>query len=241
MAATSLGKAPWQAQGEEKRKAVRRLFADVAPRYDFMNALMSLALHRRWRAFAVSRLALQEGDPALDVCCGTGDFLIPLRRAVGERGLLTGADFCEPMLGIARRKAPDSELVVADAASLPFADDSFQAVTVGWGLRNLADLDSGLAEIARCLKPGGTLVSVDMAMPRNGLVRRLSLAICNGLLPRIGALFGLSEAYAYLPKSAERFASRDKLRQRFEAAGFRDVEWRDMMFGNICVMWGTKR
>lgn len=217
------------------------MFAEIAPNYDRINGMMSLSLHRRWRAHAVSLLNLQPGDAALDVCCGTGDFLVPLRNAVGGGGMAVGADYCAPMLDIASKKTGSKRLALADACALPVATGRFDALTVGWGLRNLADLDAGLREAARVLKPGGRMLSLDMAIPRNPAVRAVSGLICGSVLPVLGRLFGSKEAYTYLPKSAEQFATREELRAAFESAGFEDVRWKDLIFGNICIVWGRKR
>ncbi len=240
MAVTTAEKAPWQAEGAEKREAVRAMFAKVAPHYDRVNSLMSLAMHRRWRARAVKLLGLRIGERALDVCCGTGDFLVPLSRAVGSAGLAVGIDYCPQMLALARSKLPGSRLALGDACALPVSSSSFDAVTVGWGLRNLADLDAGIAEMVRALKPGGRFASLDMARPRNRIVRAVSGWVCGALLPWIGSLFGSREAYTYLPKSTERFASREELTEAFERAGLIEVRWKDLMFGNICIHWGRK-
>src|SRR5687768_564707 len=132
--ATQAEKAPWRAVGAEKREAVQRLFAEIAPRYDLLNSIMSLSRHRRWRTHAVTLLRLQPGDSALDVCCGTGDFLKPLREAVGTKGKVMGLDFCLPMLQMARAKSCPALLVQADACLLPVQSESVDAVTVGWGI-----------------------------------------------------------------------------------------------------------
>jgi demethylmenaquinone methyltransferase/2-methoxy-6-polyprenyl-1,4-benzoquinol methylase len=234
-------RAPWQAKGEQKREAVRQMFAEIAPRYDLLNSFMSLSRHRRWRAYAVRVLGLEEGDTALDVCCGTGDFLSPLRKAVGPSGKLAGLDFCLPMLEKARSKAVGGTLVQGDACRLPVRSGSVNAVTVGWGIRNVPDIDLAHLEIARVLKHGGRFVSVDMALPRNAAVRAASRFVCGACLPALGSLFGLKKAYTYLPKSTEQFASREELADSMRRAGFEEVGWKDFMGGNICVHWGVKR
>ena len=265
----------WQAEGERKRAAVRGMFDGIARGYDRMNGLMSLGLHHRWRGFAVSRLLLKPGDRALDVCCGTGDFMVPLRRAVGPEGRVVGVDFCLPMLegakaklreplplgrgrgGVAASQIPtDLEerprtrpspegggpgLALGDACRLPVASGAFDAVSVGWGLRNVPDLDAALREAARVLKAGGRFVSLDMARPRNPLVRRAAELALRRVLPLLGGLLRLEgEAYAYLPESTLRFASRETLAAAMERAGFVDVAYRDLMLGNLCVHWGRK-
>jgi demethylmenaquinone methyltransferase/2-methoxy-6-polyprenyl-1,4-benzoquinol methylase len=233
-------KTPWQAEGEEKREKVRQMFAEIAPRYDLVNSLMSFSRHRHWRAFAVSVLNLSQGDRALDVCSGTGDFIAPLRKAVGDPGSVAGLDFCLPMLEIAKKKGVPGSLLEGDACRLPIRDASVNAVSVGWGIRNVPDIDAAHREMARVLKPGGRLVSVDMAKPRNPIVRLGSKLVGRGLLPLLGSIFGARKAYTYLPKSTEKFLSRQELRESMERAGLKDVRWKDFMFGNICIHWGTK-
>jgi demethylmenaquinone methyltransferase/2-methoxy-6-polyprenyl-1,4-benzoquinol methylase len=228
----------WETEGERKRTMVREMFSEIAPKYDLMNSVMSLSLHTRWRSYVVSRLALRQGDSALDVCCGTGDFLAPLRKAVG-RGRLLGLDFCYPMLEKARAKA-DASLGVADACRLPVRESSFDAVTVGWGIRNVPDIDLAHREISRVLKKGGRFASLDMAQPRNPLVRTASRFVFNSVVPRLGALLGSAKAYTYLPKSTERFWTREELAESMTRAGFVDVTYKDLFFGNICAHFGRK-
>ena len=273
----------WKTEGEGKRTAVRGMFGSIARGYDRMNGLMSFGLHHRWRGFAVSRLDLKPGDRALDVCCGTGDFMLPLRAAVESEGRVVGVDFCLPMLEGARGKlakgnssplgegrvgvatpsswdrhgaedertpsptvppfVPQGEpsLTLGDACRLPIASGAFDAVSVGWGLRNVPDLDAALGQAARVLKPGGRFVSLDMARPRNPLVRRAAAFGLLRVLPLLGKLLGLEgDAYAYLPESTLRFASRETLAAAMERAGFVDVAYRDLMLGNLCVHWGRK-
>ena len=233
--------ATWGKKGEEKRTAVRGMFAGIAGGYDRMNGVMSLGLHHRWRGFAVSRLDLRPGDRALDVCCGTGDFMPPLRAAVGPKGRVVGVDFCLPMLEGAAEKVPGERLALGDACRLPIAGRAFDAVSVGWGLRNVPDLAAALGESFRVLRGGGRFVSLDMARPRNPFVRWTAEFALRRALPFIGKLLRLDEnAYAYLPESTLRFASRETLAAAMERAGFVDVAFRDLMLGNLCVHWGRK-
>lgn len=231
----------WDAEGERKRSSVRRMFAEIAPSYDRLNGIMSLSLHGRWRAEAVRLLELGPGDAALDLCCGTGDFMAPLWRAVGPKGLVVGVDFCLPMLQIAQRKSPDSSPALGDACMLPIGSGLFDAVCVGWGMRNVPDVDAAHREVARVLKPGGRFVSLDMARPGNRAVRAVSEWVFNTFTPKLGALFGSTDAYTYLPKSTQRFWSRERLAESMDAAGFESIGFKDMMLGNICMHWGTKR
>jgi demethylmenaquinone methyltransferase/2-methoxy-6-polyprenyl-1,4-benzoquinol methylase len=246
----------WQTEGANKRQAVQGMFAEIAPTYDLLNSVMSLRLHHRWRAYAVKKLNLKDGDKALDVCCGTGDFMAPLAKAVGEQGVVAGIDFCLPMLqkavgkpGTARfqRALPESRqdacgprLGLGDACQLPIQANSFNGVSVGWGIRNVPDIDAAHRELFRVLKPGGRFVSLDMARPRNPLVRIPAEFVTNTFLPWLGAIFGKTKAYTYLPKSTQRFKTRQELASSMKSAGFTDIGFKDLFFGNICVHWGTK-
>lgn len=231
----------WNTEGNAKREAVREMFGRIAPRYDLMNGLMSLRMHNRWRAYATSLLQLQPGDQALDICCGTGDFIQPLRKAVSSTGAVIGLDFCLPMLEIAGEKAvPTDALLLADACNLPIASSAFNGVTVGWGIRNVPDIDKAHLEIARVLRPGGRFVSLDTAIPRNPVIKGLSSIFCGKIVPAIGSLMGQRDAYTYLPKSTERFWSREMLVESMQRAGFVDCGYKDLMLGNICIHFGRK-
>lgn len=216
------------------------MFAAIAPTYDVCNSLMSLRAHHRWRRAAVSALNLKAGDTVADICCGTGDFFKPLRQAIGASGKLIGLDFCLPML---ERSAVKDELAgraLGDAGRLPLRSACVDAVTVGWGIRNVPDIDAAHAEIFRVLKPGGRFVSLDMAVPKSALVRAMSNLFTRRGLPILGALFKQREAYTYLPESTQRFKAREELKASMEAAGFTNVTFRDFFFGNICMHLGVK-
>lgn len=230
---------PWLAEGEEKRAFVRGMFADVAPSYDFVNSLMCLRLHYRWRAKAVEVLGLREGESALDVCCGTGDFMVALGKAV-RGGRVVGVDFCAPMIERVREKLAEPEVSLGDACRLPVASSRFDGATVGWGLRNVPDVAAALGEIHRVLRPGGRFVTLDMARPRSRVFGRLSEWVFHHLVPLIGRVFGKSQAYTYLPKSTLQFMSREEMAAAMEQAGFADVRHRDFFFGNVCMHWGVK-
>jgi demethylmenaquinone methyltransferase/2-methoxy-6-polyprenyl-1,4-benzoquinol methylase len=229
----------WQAEGEEKGAAVKEMFSEIAPTYDLLNSLLSMNLHHRWRRSAVATLQLPLGGTALDLCCGTGDFLPPLRRAIGPEGELVGVDFCGPMLERAHKKDANAALLLADAKEIPLAAGVFDGLAVGWGLRNVDDLERALSECFRVLKPGGRFACLDMARPR-GLLGPMAEAAFHLVTPILGRLFGRAEAYTYLPKSAARFATREELAHKFESAGFKEVRWRDFFFGNVCLHTGVK-
>ena len=239
--ASKVGTSPWSKEGDDKRAFVQGMFADVAPSYDLVNSLMCFRLHHRWRKAAVAGLGLTRGEGALDVCCGTGDFLTPLRQAIGDGGQLLGVDFCAPMLERARAKRTGADLAIGDACALPVTSGSVDAVTVGWGLRNVPDIGAALREAHRVLRPGGRFVSLDMARPRSKIVGRASEWVFHKVVPLIGRVFGKSQAYTYLPQSTLRFLSREEMKAAMEAAGFTEVRWKDVFFGNVCMHWGVKR
>ncbi|MFN8221380.1 MAG: bifunctional demethylmenaquinone methyltransferase/2-methoxy-6-polyprenyl-1,4-benzoquinol methylase UbiE [Fimbriimonadales bacterium] len=232
---------PWTAEGAAKREAVRDMFAGIAPKYDLMNGLMSLSLHHRWRKAAVAMLDLHPGDKALDVCCGTGDFMVPLFESVGETGFVGGVDFCLPMLAQAQSKLGTHRISLGDACRLPFQSGTMDAVSVGWGIRNVPDIDQAHAEAYRVLRPGGRFVSLDMAKPRNPILRWLSTLLFKTVVPWLGGVLSSKKAYAYLPESTQRFWSRAELTSSLERAGFVDCGYRDLFFGNICIHYGRKK
>lgn len=234
------GHAPWLATGTDKRESVRALFADVAPSYDLINSLMCFRLHHRWRRYAVKSIGIGGGDSVLDVCCGTGDFLTQIRAAVGRQGTVIGLDFCPPMLTKAVEKGVDALLVVGDACSLPFRNEQFDAVTVGWGLRNVPDIHKAVSEAHRVLKRGGRFLTLDMARPKSGFIGKVSEFIFHHVVPFLGRLFGKTEAYTYLPKSTLQFLSRDEMTALFAQVGFSTIKQKDFFLGNICMHWGVK-
>lgn len=238
-APTPIQQPTWLAEGDAKRLQVREMFGQIAPTYDLLNGLMSLGRHKVWRARAVRALELRDGAVVLDLCCGTGDFFDPLRRAAKNVRVL-GADFCVPMLALASRKHPNVPIQAADACRLPFADESFDAVTIGWGLRNVADLPQALREIARVLRPGGRMVSVDMNRPRQGFARFAS-RVFEKVAPILGAFFGRSDAYRYLPKSVETFPTVQEFPELLESCGLKSRSTRTLCFGNVGLVLAEKK
>lgn len=179
------------------------------------------------------------GSDALDICCGTGDLALALRRRIGPEGRVVGSDFSEPMLDLARAKAAgrgeEVEFGWADALELPYEDAGFDAVTVGFGARNLADLDRGLEEMARVLRPGGRLVILEITRPsRQPLASFYSLWF-DRVVPRLGALAGDPDAYSYLPESVRSFPDPPALAAKMEAAGFEGIRWLLLAGGIIAI------
>ena len=220
--------------GAAKRAYVRAMFAAIAPTYDRLNRILSLRLDLRWRKQAVAQLGWERASDGiyLDLCAGTLDFAATLARQPGFRGRVVGADFVPRMLSLGRAKARRLEPVTADALELPFASATFDGAMIGWGLRNLADLDAGLGELARVLRPGSRVVIVDMASPPRQPLRALYLLYFEHLLPRIGRLVSKhTSAYEWLPASARVFPSPSELAVRIARAGFTDVRYTLLMGG----------
>lgn len=230
----------WEATGEQKRSSVKQMFSSIAPQYDRMNGIMSLRQHQNWRRQAVDRLELRAGDDALDLCTGTGDFLPLLREKVGASGSLIGIDFCPPMLSQANSKDGSATCIVGDACNIPLQTESVNAVTVGWGIRNVPDIDLAHREIFRVIKPGGRFVSIDCAEPRSALIRFGVKLFRTPLMRLLGKSASSEDAYQYLSESTARFWTREQLKHSMERAGFTRVQTKDLMLGNICMHWGVK-
>jgi demethylmenaquinone methyltransferase/2-methoxy-6-polyprenyl-1,4-benzoquinol methylase len=197
------------------------MFDRIAPVYDAMNRLMTAGLDRSWRRETVTAV-VRPGDRVLDVCCGTGDLALAAAEAGGK---VTGLDFSEAMLERARRKEPSIEWVSGDALALPFADDSFEAVTIGFGLRNLADAEHGLAELRRVLSPGGRVAILEITRPR-GVLAPFYRFWFDGVIPLAGKVLPGGSAYSYLPASVRRFPDPEGLAKLMDDAGFGDIRWR---------------
>ena len=226
-----------------KRSYVRGMFSAIAPRYDLLNHLLSFNVDRRWRRRAVDRLGWETrpGGVYLDLCAGTMDLAAELARRAGFRGRVVGADFALPMLARGKAKAARTVPVAADVLELPFPDAKFDGALVGLGVRNLADLDAGLREAARVLKPGARFVILEFTTPRFAPLRAAYLFYFRWLLPAIGrAVSKHRDAYSYLPESVLEFPEPDVLARRLAAAGFSKVGW-DLLTGGICaVHHGTR-
>jgi demethylmenaquinone methyltransferase/2-methoxy-6-polyprenyl-1,4-benzoquinol methylase len=212
------------------------MFDRIAPVYDAMNRLMTAGLDRRWRD-ATAASVVRPGDRVLDSCCGTGDLAIADAKAGGK---VTGLDFSEPMLARAREKNPDIEWVSGDAIALPFADASFDAATVGFGARNLADLERGLAELRRVLKPAGRLGILEITRP-SGLLAPFYRLWFDGVIPLAGKVLPGGSAYAYLPASVRRFPDPQGLAKLMDEAGFDDIRWRLFAGGIVALHTGVAR
>jgi demethylmenaquinone methyltransferase/2-methoxy-6-polyprenyl-1,4-benzoquinol methylase len=214
------------------------MFDRISPSYDRMNRVMSLGMDGRWRGAAVRASRLEPGDPALDVCCGTGDLAIELRRAVGPAGRVVGLDFSEQMLEVARAKSAAADWMQGDALELPFADDEFAAATIGWGVRNLADRALGFREMARVVRPGGRIVCLEMSQPP-AWAAPFAHVWTDRAVPVLGkALAGDGDAYTYLPESARAFPGAPQLAAIMRDAGLVTVGYRRLMLGVVAIHVG---
>ncbi len=217
--------------------AVRTMFDRIAPVYDAMNRVMTAGLDVRWRRLT-ALAAVRPGDVVLDAACGTGDLaLADLRAGAAE---VTGIDFSERMLERARRKSTAVEWVRGDLLALPFPDGSFDAATVGFGVRNLADLELGLRELRRVLRPRGRLAILEITRPR-GVLRLFFSLWFDRLVPLVGRLLPGGAAYRYLPASVKRFPAAEELAEQLRAAGFDDVGFRLLAGSIVAVHTGTAR
>jgi demethylmenaquinone methyltransferase/2-methoxy-6-polyprenyl-1,4-benzoquinol methylase len=233
------------AGGVEKRAYVRRMFSQIAPRYDLLNHLLSLNIDRRWRRQAIRALAWERVPDGIyvDLCAGTLDVGARLADQAGFAGMVVGADFAEPMLRAGIGKAPRRSLapVAADVLALPIADARAAGAIVAFGVRNLADLDAGLREAYRLLRPRARLVILEFSTPRAPLVRALYHLYFRHILPVVGRLVsGHRTAYRYLPESVANFPDKEHLAHRMEDAGFRNVQWRSLTLGIAAIHWGER-
>ena len=214
-------------------EGVRAMFDRIAPVYDAMNRVMTAGLDRRWRRETAAAV-VSPGDRVLDTCCGTGDLAIDCTRAGGR---VTGLDFSERMLERARRKSGEIEWLQGDALALPFEDDSFDSATVGFGVRNLEDLDGGLAELARVLRPGGRVGVLEITRPE-GMLEPFYNVWFGKVVPVLGKLLPGGSAYTYLPASVKRFPGPEDLARFLREAGFSEVRYRLFAGGIVALHTG---
>ena len=229
----------------DKGAFVREMFAQIAPRYDTANRVLTAGLDERWRRRAIGLLQPPHGGRILDLCCGTGDLVFHLLR-VDPSLEVTGVDFCAPMLDRARARARReargaATFVEGDAMALPFDDMAFDGATMGFSLRNVVDIDAVLREILRVLRPGARFVNLDVSKAPNKLWKRMFDFYFYGIVPVVGKYVGGSgRAYAYLPSSLTHHPNANELRDRFERAGFAGSGYAALMGGAIAVHYGAK-
>jgi demethylmenaquinone methyltransferase / 2-methoxy-6-polyprenyl-1,4-benzoquinol methylase len=227
--------------GEQRAARVGELFATIARRYDLINDIQSFGLHRLWKRRVIQLARPQPGERALDLCCGTGD----LTLALAKRGAdVTGLDFSEAMLQVAKEKSArlaqrsetKIEFIRGDAQQIPFADGSFDVLTIGYGLRNLADLDAGLRDMWRVTKPGGRLVALEFGKPENSAWRGIYFSYLKFMLPIFGKIFcGNSAAYAYILESLNHYPAQQAMAAKMTELGWRNVRVLNLMGGVMSI------
>jgi demethylmenaquinone methyltransferase/2-methoxy-6-polyprenyl-1,4-benzoquinol methylase len=218
---------------------VSAMFDRIAGPYDRMNSVMTAGLHHRWRSRAVDLAEVGPGSRVLDVATGTGDLAIELAGRVSPGGSVVGCDFSEGMLRRARAKAPGIDFVWGDALALGYADHEFDAATVGFGARNFGDLDRGLAEMARVVRPGGRVVILEITTPTRPPLSSFFRIWFDRIVPALGRVAGDSDAYNYLPNSVKRFPAADALAGRMDRLGLADVRYLLTAGGIIAIHVGV--
>ncbi|EUJ24509.1 ubiquinone/menaquinone biosynthesis methyltransferase [Listeria grandensis FSL F6-0971] len=232
---------------ETKEEKVHSVFEKISPSYDRMNSLISFHLHEKWRAKTMELMRVKQGTKALDVCCGTADWTLMMADAVGETGSAIGLDFSENMLAVGQEKVLESPfsnitLMHGNAMVLPFADSSFDYVTIGFGLRNVPDYMTVLREMHRVLKPGGLLTCLDTSTPTIPGYNQLFFFYFRHMMPLMGKLFAKSyEEYAWLEESTRAFPGMKKLADMFQAAGFDHVRYVPHSGGASATHFGYKK
>lgn len=231
-------------EGTERATQVRTIFSEIAPRYDLLNHVLSLNVDRSWRKAAVGRLDWERAPAGtyLDACAGTFDLSLELARRGGFTGRIVATDFARPMLmeGLPKIVGRPVAAACADSLSLPFADRTFDGAMIAFGLRNLADVRRGLAEMRRVLEPGARAVVLEFTTPPNVLVRAGYHFYFRRVLPVVGRIVsGHPWAYTYLPESVKEFPGPRELAELFESVGFRDVGWRLLTGGIAALHWGA--
>ncbi|QJQ95063.1 MULTISPECIES: bifunctional demethylmenaquinone methyltransferase/2-methoxy-6-polyprenyl-1,4-benzoquinol methylase UbiE [Halomonadaceae] len=232
---------------EEKASRVADVFHSVAARYDLMNDLMSMGIHRYWKRLTLERAGVRPGHHVLDIAGGTGDLTLKFSRLVGSRGRVVLADINESMLRVGRDKLIDHgvggnvEYVQANAECLPFPDNSFDCITIAFGLRNVTDKDAALRSMTRVLKPGGRLLVLEFSKPPSALLSRVYDEYSFRLLPRMGALVaGDADSYRYLAESIRVHPDQETLKGMMEAAGLERVEYHNLTGGIVALHRGIK-
>jgi demethylmenaquinone methyltransferase / 2-methoxy-6-polyprenyl-1,4-benzoquinol methylase len=231
--------------GAERATKVNELFTRIAPRYDLINDLQSFGLHRYWKKRVVKEAKPREGEKALDICCGTGDIALGLARNGAD---VVGLDFSERMLEIARnRQTKEGEAFArmqflrGDAQKIPFADCTFDIVTIGYGLRNLVSWETGLREMQRVAKPGGRLVILEFGKPENSVWRRIYEAYLKVFSPALGLLFcGDPAAYSYILESLKHYPAQRAVGEKMQELGLADVRVIDLLGGAMSINYGEK-
>ena len=231
--------------GAPRAAQVNRLFATIAPRYDLINDLQSLGLHRRWKRRLADLARVKTGDRALDLCCGTGDISFTLAKRGAE---VTGLDFSKEMLAVAETRGPNPQatfrnphFLQGDAQQLPFANQSFDVLTVGYGLRNLTSWETGVREMVRVARPGARLLVLDFGKPENGLWRALYFGYLRLCVPLFGLLFcGKASAYAYILESLKHYPAQRGVAAKMRELGLVNVRVENILGGAMSINFGEK-
>lgn len=229
-----------------KGERIREMFDSIAPRYDFLNRLLSLGIDRRWRKFAVQQIKVAESGRILDVATGTADVALQIAAQTPPSVTVTGIDFSPQMIELGKEKVTGSPyaariaLQVAPCEDIPFADDTFDSATIAFGIRNVVDRLAGLQEMRRVLKPGGRVVILEFSNPRSRFFKALYNFYFLRILPVIGGLFSQFNAYKYLPDSVLEFPSQEEFEKIMAAAGFSNLVHHDLTFGIATVYIGEK-
>lgn len=230
--------------GQSKEERVHQVFETIYEKYDTMNSIISFQRHKAWRKDTMKRMNVQKGDSALDVCCGTADWTIALGEAVGKEGKVYGLDFSENMLSIGKDKVKlfsQIELIHGNAMELPFSDNQFDFVTIGFGLRNVPDYMQVLKEMHRVLKPGGKVVCLETSKPTTIGFKQLYYFYFKHVMPIFGKIFAKSyEEYSWLQESTMSFPDREKLAKMFREAGFNNIQVKPYSGGVAAMHLGVK-
>lgn len=230
-----------------KETYVRNMFNSIAGKYDLMNTLMSIGQDKAWRKFTVARAEAKPGDNALDVCCGTCMLTMELANTIAPDGTVTGLDFSENMLKVGQENIGDFKhkdlikLVQGNAMALPFEDNSFDCVTVGWGLRNVPEIETAIKEMLRVVKPGGKVVSLDMGKPTAPVFKQAHWFYFEQIVPLMGKFWaGKKGAYSYLHDSTREFPAQDELTKIFARCGLTETRYHNLTGGVVAVVEGRK-
>ncbi len=230
----------------QKAEKVHNVFQNISEKYDKMNSIISFNQHRAWRKDVMKRMAVEEGATALDVCTGTGDWALSISEAVGAEGKVIGLDFSENMLEVAKEKQDERQannltFIHGDAMDLPFEDETFDYVTIGFGLRNVPDYEQVLSEMYRVLKPGGKAVCLETSQPTLIGYRQLYYFYFRFIMPLFGKIFAKSyDEYAWLHESARSFPDKEELKQLFLKVGFTSVQVKGYSGGVAAMHLATK-
>jgi demethylmenaquinone methyltransferase / 2-methoxy-6-polyprenyl-1,4-benzoquinol methylase len=229
-----------------KEERVHSVFEKISDQYDYMNDLISFKQHNRWRNDTMKRISVKPGDNCLDVCCGTGEWTFALAEAAGESGHVTGLDFSENMLKVGREKLkkrslPQVAFIHGNAMELPFEDNTFDVVTIGFGLRNVPDYFQALKEMARVVKPGGRVVCLETSHPTVPIFKQIFKFYFTYIMPVFGKLFAKSyQEYSWLQESTEAFLTKDELKDLFQKSGLTEVEVKSYALGAAAMHTGKK-